>query len=89
MAPPFHLIDSRGVGRMRFLDRDDGRCIFRIRVDSIDDLWYLDQVIQIGTKVGAHTFRKLEAKEDQVRAYDQQSTAVLLFLRSGRKRICI
>jgi protein pelota len=63
---------------MRFLERDDDKGIYRIRVDSIDDLWYLHQAVAPGQLVGGHTFRKLEAKEDQVRADSQPRIKVYL-----------
>ncbi len=63
---------------MRFLNRDDEKGSYRIRVDSIDDLWYLHQAIAPGYLVGSHTFRKLEAKEDLVRADSQPRVRVYL-----------
>ncbi len=63
---------------MRLMDRDDGKCIFKVRVDSLDDLWYLDRVVLPGTRVGGFTFRKLEAKDDQVRPDSQPRIRVYL-----------
>ena len=56
---------------MRFIERDDDRGVYRVRIDSLDDLWYLHQAISPGNLVGSHTFRKLEAKDDLVRADSQ------------------
>jgi protein pelota len=66
---------------MRFLDRDDVKKKFRVRVDSIDDLWYLHQAVPECTIVGSHTFRKLEAKDDLVRADNQPRIKIYLRIR--------
>ncbi|MBN1390297.1 MAG: mRNA surveillance protein pelota [Candidatus Thermoplasmatota archaeon] len=63
---------------MRIIERNDARGLFKVRVDSMDDLWYLHQALQAGTVVGAHTYRKPEAKEDQVRADSQPRVRVYL-----------
>ena len=63
---------------MRFLERDDAKNKFKIRVDSIDDLWYLHQAVPEGMIVSGHTFRKLEAKDDQVRADNQPRIKIYL-----------
>lgn len=63
---------------MRFLERDDAKNKFKVRVDSIDDLWYLHQAVPGGAIVSGHTFRKLEAKDDQVRADNQPRIKIFL-----------
>lgn len=63
---------------MRFLERDDEKSRFKIRVDSIDDLWYLHQAVPEGTLIGGQSFRKLEAKDDQVRADSQPRVKIYL-----------
>ncbi|MGA1866518.1 MAG: hypothetical protein ACMUFK_03515 [Thermoplasmatota archaeon] len=63
---------------MRIIDRIETKGMFKVRVDTMDDLWYLHQAIQPGTVVGTLTFRKLEAKEDQVRADSQPRVRVYL-----------
>lgn len=63
---------------MRIIKRNEAKGQLKVRMDSMDDLWYLHQALQPGTIVGAHTFRKLEAKEDQVRADSQPRVRVYL-----------
>jgi len=63
---------------MRLMEKGDGKCSIRVRVDSIDDLWYLDRAIISGTRVAGYTFRKLEAKDDQVRPDSQPRVRVYL-----------
>jgi protein pelota len=60
------------------MERDDSRSTFKVRVDSIDDLWYLDRAVIPGTRVAGYTFRKLEAKDDQVRPDSQPRVRVYL-----------
>ncbi|MGA1873926.1 MAG: hypothetical protein ACMUHY_09685 [Thermoplasmatota archaeon] len=63
---------------MRFLERDDERGQYKVRIESLDDLWYLHQALLPGTIAGCHTYRKLEAKEDTIRADSQPRIKVYL-----------
>ncbi|MGA1792810.1 MAG: mRNA surveillance protein pelota [Thermoplasmatota archaeon] len=63
---------------MRILERNDDRKQFKVRIDSLDDLWYLHQALSKGTIAGSYTYRKLEAKEDQIRADAQPRIRVYL-----------
>lgn len=48
---------------MRILRKDFGKGFVQLRVDSLDDLWYLSQIIDIGDKVSGKTERKLKLGE--------------------------
>jgi len=63
---------------MRILDRNDDRRQYKVRIDSLDDLWYLHQALSEGAIAGSYTYRKLEAKEDQIRADSQPRIRVYL-----------
>lgn len=62
------------------MDSEPEKGQYRLRITEMDDLWYLYQIIGGGTKVGGLTYRKLEAKEDQVRASDQPRVKVYLWI---------
>ncbi len=60
------------------IKRDDIKGEFSLRITDRDDLWFLYQVIGPGVIAGSLTNRKLESKDDQVRADSQPRVKVYL-----------
>ncbi|MFO8051246.1 MAG: mRNA surveillance protein pelota [Thermoplasmatota archaeon] len=50
----------------------------RIRIETLDDLWYLHQLLDEGTIVGSHTFRKPESRDDMIRSDSQPRIRIYL-----------
>lgn len=40
----------------------------KLRIDSIDDLWYLSQVVSAGDKIKAKSVRRIKEKDDKLRS---------------------
>lgn len=53
---------------MKVVGRDIERRSIKLRVESSDDLWYLNQILRPGVIVGSMTMRKVDTREDMVRA---------------------
>jgi len=70
---------SKGAVPLRLLEKDTGTKRVRLRVDTIDDLWFLEKLLQKGTVVGAETQRKLDQRPDKIRP--DRTERVRLFLR--------
>jgi protein pelota len=63
---------------LRILERNDEKGTFKLRITDRDDLWYLYQVADPGMIAGSLTNRKLESRDDQVRADAQPRVKVYL-----------
>ncbi|MEA3557785.1 MAG: mRNA surveillance protein pelota [Candidatus Thermoplasmatota archaeon] len=50
----------------------------KLRVENMDDLWYLHQLLDRSSQVGAYTFRKLESRDDVIRSDSQPRVRVYL-----------
>jgi protein pelota len=70
-----------GGGRMRITESPNGNEWVRIRIESIDDLWYLHQVIRNGVIVGSHTFRKVESRDDMIRPESSARKRIYLIIK--------
>ncbi|MFW3145884.1 MAG: mRNA surveillance protein pelota [Thermoplasmatota archaeon] len=63
---------------MKILREASDRDGLRVRIDAEDDLYYLNQLVDPGTLVGSYTYRKLEAREDSIRADSQPRVRIYL-----------
>ncbi len=52
---------------MRILGEEENGTRLKVRVDSMNDLWYLYQILSPGTSVGGITWRKSESRTDMIR----------------------
>jgi len=68
-----------GAILLRLLDRNDQAKRVRLRVDGVDDLWFLEKLLLPGTVIGSETQRRLDPKPDKLRP--DRTERITVFLR--------
>jgi protein pelota len=53
----------------------------RIKIESLEDLWHLDHILEVGDKLKAKTFRRKEQRADLLRAQRPEKKPVTLTIR--------
>lgn len=66
---------------MRVLKKDLKAGEVRLRMESLDDLWHLHNLVSIGDLVRAITYRREEAKSDKLRPERMEKRRLLLGIR--------
>jgi protein pelota len=66
---------------LRLLDRDYQGNRVRLRVDGVDDLWFLEKLLLPGTVLGSETQRRLDPKPDKLRP--DRTERIRVFLQIG------
>jgi protein pelota len=66
---------------MRVLHRDPRTGEIKLRIENVDDLWHLSNLVQPGDHVRASTYRREEAKTDKIRPEKAEKVRVTLTLR--------
>ncbi|BAB59604.1 cell cycle control protein Pelota [Thermoplasma volcanium GSS1] len=57
---------------MRLLDKDEKLGRYTLRIENLDDLWYLKNIIAPGDKISAVTFRRIEESSDMQRSREKE-----------------
>ncbi|KAA8922959.1 mRNA surveillance protein pelota [Thermoplasma sp.] len=66
---------------MRILEEDLRNSTYRIRVESLDDLWYLRNILSEGDTVSAVTLRRVEESADVQRSRERERIPITIKLR--------
>jgi len=66
---------------MRVLRKDPREGAIRLRVESLDDVWHLHNLVAVGDLVRAITFRREEEKGDKLRPERMEKRRLLLGIR--------
>jgi len=57
---------------MKILHRDLKHGIVKVKVENLDDLWYLSQIVQPGDLVRGHTVRRVKSSDDRLRSESER-----------------
>lgn len=66
---------------MRVLDQNKDQGLVKLRIDGLEDLWHLDQLISVDDLVRGVTHRRLDDQQDMVRDKAQERVTVTLGVR--------
>ncbi len=66
---------------MRILEEDLKNKTYRIRIESLDDLWYLRNILSEGDDVSAITFRRVEESADVQRSRERERIPITIKLK--------
>jgi len=66
---------------MKVLKRDLKHGLVEVRTETLDDLWYLSQIVEEGDKVSGRTVRKVKGKDDKLRAEQAERKPMFLEIR--------
>ncbi|MGC8608410.1 MAG: mRNA surveillance protein pelota [Thermoplasmata archaeon] len=65
---------------MRIVDRDDKAGRLRLKIQSIDDLWYLKNILEKGDKLGSMALRRYEGSDDMQRSKEKERIPMYLVI---------
>lgn len=67
---------------MRVLDQNKDQGLVKLRIDGLEDLWHLDQILSEGDLVRGVTHRRLDDQQDMVRDKAQERVTITLGIRA-------
>ncbi|MFQ6087633.1 MAG: mRNA surveillance protein pelota [Candidatus Methanofastidiosia archaeon] len=66
---------------MKVIHKDLKHGRIKLRIESTDDLWHLNNILEIGDLVSAKTFRRLKSREEVLRLEREEKRPIFLRLR--------
>jgi len=70
---------------MKILHQNFKKGVVKLKVESLDDLWYLYHLIQAGDRITAKSMRRIKAKSDRLRSGEDERKPVLLTVEVEKK----